>query len=171
MLANVCDCLSSKTSSDYFANDAPLSLHRKLNEAISSIKRISFCSHPPALSHVSAVEVAGKTCPAVVGNIHRLLNCEGIKRRPRRLYLGKYLLFRELLYRDNRSKDLLLTQLHFRGDPCQDGWPAKWRTSRQEGEWEVLRRLVGKFSHRLCQFYLCLRGCRCWDCYKRYTTN
>ena len=54
-------------------------IYRKLNEAISSIKRISFCSHPPALSHVSAVEVAGKTCPAVVGNIHRLLNLKTLQ--------------------------------------------------------------------------------------------
>merc|ERR1719222_861867 len=66
--------------------------------------RLQSLPHPPALSNVSAVEVAGKTCPAVVGDIHRLL------------------LFRELLYRDNWSKDLLLTQLHVRGDPCQDGW-------------------------------------------------
>ena len=146
-------------SSDYFANVVPLSLHRKLNEAISSIKRISFCSHPPALSHVSAVEVAGKTCPAVVGNIHRLLNCEGIKRRPRRLYLGKYLLFRELLYRDNWSKDLLLTQLHFRGDPCQDGWPAKQKRSMQQ-KWAVLRSSTTGLSC-FYQFLVCHFLCLC----------
>ena len=35
------------------------------------------------------------------------------------------LFFRELLYRDNWAEDLLLAELHLRGDSCQDGWPAK----------------------------------------------
>ena len=41
------------------------------------------------------------------------------------IYLGQDLFFRELLYRDNWAEDLLLAELHLRGDSCQDGWPGK----------------------------------------------
>ena len=81
---------------------------------------------------------------------------------------GRYLFFRELLYGDNWAKDLLLAQLHFRGDPCQDSWPEKQKKGqRKRADGEVLILTGSGVLHWvgcLCHLNLC-HLCLCpWQC-------